>query len=207
MTMISVGHFWNRQAWSLSQRPILCAEHRIFSAPPIFLLKESSNKGLNALFVQSFLPNTTRTTIERPPFPAVVTNIGSLTRPIPRLILHKVHSSSFRDRLRMLALFRFHPAMARSSRAVSRLRQFKDHLEPPSLFELNTPFSTERSSTLFHETEIRPSISRPFSTQRSLAQEQEKPAKMSTQEAHPALLIPGPIEFDDAVLQAMSHFR
>ncbi|CAI4218134.1 unnamed protein product [Parascedosporium putredinis] len=30
--------------------------------------------------------------------------------------------------------------------------------------------------------------------------------KMSTQPAHPALLIPGPIEFDDAVLQSMSHF-
>ncbi|KAL7959763.1 PLP-dependent transferase [Trichoderma compactum] len=31
-------------------------------------------------------------------------------------------------------------------------------------------------------------------------------ATMSTQAAHPALLIPGPIEFDDAVLQSMSHF-
>jgi hypothetical protein len=30
---------------------------------------------------------------------------------------------------------------------------------------------------------------------------------MSTQPEHPALLIPGPIEFDDAVLQSMSHFR
>ncbi|KAE9973871.1 hypothetical protein EG328_004201 [Venturia inaequalis] len=29
---------------------------------------------------------------------------------------------------------------------------------------------------------------------------------MSNQEPHPALLIPGPIEFDDAVLQAMSHY-
>ncbi|KEZ42766.1 Alanine-glyoxylate aminotransferase 1 [Scedosporium apiospermum] len=29
---------------------------------------------------------------------------------------------------------------------------------------------------------------------------------MSTQPAHPALLIPGPIEFDDAVLQSMGHF-
>jgi len=29
---------------------------------------------------------------------------------------------------------------------------------------------------------------------------------MSNQAPHPALLIPGPIEFDDAVLQAMSHF-
>lgn len=32
-------------------------------------------------------------------------------------------------------------------------------------------------------------------------------AAMSTQASHPALLIPGPIEFDDAVLQSMSHFR
>ncbi|PQE10932.1 hypothetical protein CJF32_00007774 [Rutstroemia sp. NJR-2017a WRK4] len=30
--------------------------------------------------------------------------------------------------------------------------------------------------------------------------------KMSSQPDHPALLIPGPIEFDDAVLQSMSHF-
>lgn len=30
---------------------------------------------------------------------------------------------------------------------------------------------------------------------------------MSNQAEHPALLIPGPIEFDDAVLQSMGHFR
>jgi alanine-glyoxylate transaminase/serine-glyoxylate transaminase/serine-pyruvate transaminase len=30
---------------------------------------------------------------------------------------------------------------------------------------------------------------------------------MSSQPNHPALLIPGPIEFDDAVLQSMSHYR
>lgn len=30
---------------------------------------------------------------------------------------------------------------------------------------------------------------------------------MSSQPEHPTLLIPGPIEFDDAVLQSMSHFR
>jgi alanine-glyoxylate transaminase/serine-glyoxylate transaminase/serine-pyruvate transaminase len=33
------------------------------------------------------------------------------------------------------------------------------------------------------------------------------PKKMSNQQAHPALLIPGPIEFDDAVLESMSHYR
>lgn len=32
-------------------------------------------------------------------------------------------------------------------------------------------------------------------------------AKMSSQPSHPTLLIPGPIEFDDAVLQSMSHYR
>lgn len=32
-------------------------------------------------------------------------------------------------------------------------------------------------------------------------------AKMSSQAAHPALMIPGPIEFDDAVLQSMAHYR
>jgi len=31
-------------------------------------------------------------------------------------------------------------------------------------------------------------------------------ATMSSQPAHPTLLIPGPIEFDDAVLQSMSHY-
>lgn len=31
--------------------------------------------------------------------------------------------------------------------------------------------------------------------------------KMSSQPDHPTLLIPGPIEFDDAVLQSMSHYR
>ena len=28
-----------------------------------------------------------------------------------------------------------------------------------------------------------------------------------SQPEHPALLIPGPVEFDDAVLDAMSHYR
>lgn len=32
-------------------------------------------------------------------------------------------------------------------------------------------------------------------------------ANMSKQEKHPAVLIPGPIEYDDRVLEAMSHYR
>lgn len=34
-----------------------------------------------------------------------------------------------------------------------------------------------------------------------------KSSTMSCQPEHPTLLIPGPIEFDDAVLQSMSHYR
>ncbi len=30
---------------------------------------------------------------------------------------------------------------------------------------------------------------------------------MPGQPEHPALLIPGPVEFDDEVLQSMSHYR
>lgn len=30
---------------------------------------------------------------------------------------------------------------------------------------------------------------------------------MASQTDHPTLLIPGPIEFDDAVLKSMSHYR
>ncbi len=30
---------------------------------------------------------------------------------------------------------------------------------------------------------------------------------MSSQPEHPTLLIPGPVEFDDEVLQSMSHYR
>lgn len=35
----------------------------------------------------------------------------------------------------------------------------------------------------------------------------EKGISTTLQPEHPALLIPGPVEFDDAVLGAMSHFR
>jgi alanine-glyoxylate transaminase / serine-glyoxylate transaminase / serine-pyruvate transaminase len=36
--------------------------------------------------------------------------------------------------------------------------------------------------------------------------EHQKAAKMSSQVPHNTLLIPGPIEFDDEVLQSMSHY-
>lgn len=50
------------------------------------------------------------------------------------------------------------------------------------------------------------SISVPSSTTQNRTLSTSQP-KMSSQPEHPTLLIPGPIEFDDAVLQSMSHFR
>lgn len=47
----------------------------------------------------------------------------------------------------------------------------------------------------------------PPGTQRRLSTSSHNAAKMSSQPDHPTLLIPGPIEFDDAVLQSMSHYR
>jgi alanine-glyoxylate transaminase / serine-glyoxylate transaminase / serine-pyruvate transaminase len=97
-----------------------------------------------------------------------------------------------------------------AARARPRLSLLQRHLDS-SPFELNTPFSTERAS----EPEIdvnhirSPFQQRQVRTISSAARQQQKenPIKMSSQPPHPALMIPGPVEFDDAVLQAMSHYR
>lgn len=76
-------------------------------------------------------------------------------------------------------------------------RHFDQRLPLP---ELHTPFSSERQSLEPDDVEYKP-IDRPLpaslATQRNI---------MSSQAAHNTLLIPGPIEFDDAVLQSMSHY-
>jgi alanine-glyoxylate transaminase/serine-glyoxylate transaminase/serine-pyruvate transaminase len=94
----------------------------------------------------------------------------------------------------------------------SRLNLFSRHLDPKPFLELNTPFSTERSATLEDETgnikskaKLTPPNPQPQIQERK--SEPQLPPIMSSQPEHPALLIPGPIEFDDAVLQSMSHYR
>ncbi|KAH7094692.1 pyridoxal phosphate-dependent transferase [Paraphoma chrysanthemicola] len=105
--------------------------------------------------------------------------------------------------------------MAPTSRAspTDRLKQITKHLDSKPFLELNTPFSTERSSR--YEDERGNTIKRhtPPPPQAAKKPEQpvqkqvpEAPKKMSQQKPHPALLIPGPIEFDDAVLDSMSHY-
>ncbi|KAF2742447.1 PLP-dependent transferase [Sporormia fimetaria CBS 119925] len=99
------------------------------------------------------------------------------------------------------------------SRPSTRLDLFSSHLSlPKPSLELNTPFSTERSAVLEDETgniirkqRAEASIARAKEA-RKVQIEAQEPTKMSTQPAHPALMIPGPIEFDDAVLQQMSHY-
>ena len=89
---------------------------------------------------------------------------------------------------------RIYPSMA-SPR--TRLSLIARHLDPRPPIPINTPYTTERLSGA-------ESI---FTQQSRPASSSSKIPKMSTQPEHPALLIPGPIEFDDAVLQSMSHYR
>ncbi|KXT17065.1 hypothetical protein AC579_4324 [Pseudocercospora musae] len=100
-----------------------------------------------------------------------------------------------------------------------RLSQLSRHFSYSNSHEvpLNTPYSIERGpSKVFDD----PNSSGPFKqseqtrhlSQSAISLEEEgkraRPAatNMSSQAPHPALLIPGPIEFDDAVLQSMSHY-
>ncbi|KAF1970455.1 PLP-dependent transferase [Bimuria novae-zelandiae CBS 107.79] len=92
------------------------------------------------------------------------------------------------------------------SRPTSRLNLFSGHLDSKPFLELNTPFSTERSAH-FEDDQgniIKEQI--PPEPEKVIEKEKQVPKKMSSQPPHPALLIPGPIEFDDAVLQSMSHY-
>ncbi|TKX18645.1 aminotransferase-like protein 9 [Elsinoe australis] len=82
-----------------------------------------------------------------------------------------------------------------SSSARNRLSLVSRHLSDQQPLQLNTPYSIERRPTAQDDLER---------IERQKAN--EKPTKMSSQAPHPALLIPGPIEFDDEVLQSMSHY-
>ncbi|KAK3943491.1 alanine--glyoxylate aminotransferase 1 [Diplogelasinospora grovesii] len=67
-------------------------------------------------------------------------------------------------------------------------------------YPINTPFAVERHPDTIDTSLLppRPKHARSLSTSSN---------KMSSFQApHPTLLIPGPIEFDDAVLQSMSHY-
>lgn len=108
------------------------------------------------------------------------------------------------------------PAAGRmTSRARSRLDQFSRHLNTSKPFvELNTPFSAERITRVVDDKgnlvkqKPQPPPEKVEEIQPQVNKSVPKVSKtMSSQPPHPTLLIPGPIEFDDAVLQSMSHYR
>ncbi|KAK4162289.1 alanine--glyoxylate aminotransferase 1 [Cladorrhinum sp. PSN259] len=77
----------------------------------------------------------------------------------------------------------------------ARLSLISRHLAPT--YPINTPYAVERIPDSIDTNLLPKTQTRKLST--------TSPATMS-QPVHPTLLIPGPIEFDDAVLQSMSHF-
>lgn len=105
--------------------------------------------------------------------------------------------------LASLAVRRGYPAIIHKLAPHNRLSMIARHLDPRPQLSINTPFSTERSAPIENP---RPPQPRRYSSTGSQTSETTQ-SKMSSQPNHPALLIPGPIEFDDAVLQSMSHYR
>ncbi|KAF2127165.1 PLP-dependent transferase [Dothidotthia symphoricarpi CBS 119687] len=99
-----------------------------------------------------------------------------------------------------------------TSRARSRLDQVSRHVDSKSFLAVNTPFSTERSARIVDDqgnvikqkSQPQPQEKGPKKIEPEVPEPPRK--KMSNQPPHATLLIPGPIEFDDAVLQSMSHY-
>ena len=90
-----------------------------------------------------------------------------------------------------LATTRACPALSVNLAPHARLSVISRHLTPRQpLPPLNTPYSSYSQSPI-QQARLSSSVA----------------DMSSTQPPHPALLIPGPIEFDDAVLQSMSHYR
>lgn len=103
-----------------------------------------------------------------------------------------------RSRIPLISLALANPR----SRSRARLSLISRHLDQRPVLELNTPFSTERQSGKQDDIDYTP-----FSRSAPGPEKAKESSKMSNQPEHPTLLIPGPIEFDDEVLQSMSHYR
>ncbi|KAK3321207.1 pyridoxal phosphate-dependent transferase [Cercophora scortea] len=88
------------------------------------------------------------------------------------------------------------PDSSASSSSPARLSLISRHLAPD--YPINTPYTVERLPSTIDTSLLPKTQTRRLST--------SKAANMSSQPPHPTLLIPGPIEFDDAVLNSMSHY-
>lgn len=90
------------------------------------------------------------------------------------------------------------PRQKEPENPAGRLSLISRHLAP--VYPINTPFAVERIPDTIDTSLL------PKTQTRKLSTTTTPTAKMSQQPPHATLLIPGPIEFDDAVLQSMSHF-
>lgn len=87
---------------------------------------------------------------------------------------------------------------------MQRLDLLSGHLSPAA----SPPFSSEKNlqqPLLTFQLQPPPQQQPPQQQEQLQGKEQEQ-SIMSSQAPHPTLLIPGPIEFDDAVLQSMGHY-
>ncbi|KAL8943105.1 MAG: hypothetical protein Q9216_001305, partial [Gyalolechia sp. 2 TL-2023] len=83
----------------------------------------------------------------------------------------------------------------------TRLSLISRHLGQRPALEINTPFSSERQASQEDDLPHTPLARSPPE-----AAKHPPASNMSSQPDHPTLLIPGPVEFDDEVLQSMSHY-
>lgn len=88
-----------------------------------------------------------------------------------------------------------------SSTPQSRLSLISRHLQDANTLQLNTPYSTQRQSVSEEDCDA------PLPQQKQDQQPKQSSATMSSQKEHPTVLIPGPIEYSDQVLDAMGTFR
>ena len=79
-------------------------------------------------------------------------------------------------------------------------------LPPASCPSITKPFTSRAISSSLPIRSHSSSTSSPIES-RTISNKIQSYSTMSAQPAHPTLLIPGPIEFDDEVLKSMSHYR
>ncbi len=82
------------------------------------------------------------------------------------------------------------------------------HLVQAPRFQLNTPYAALRDASVEDDIEYKPSRPDFIKQPKQKTEETNRMAtNTSEQPDHPTVLIPGPIEFDQEVLQSMSHYR
>ncbi|KAK6379542.1 hypothetical protein LTS17_006460 [Exophiala oligosperma] len=143
-----------------------------------------------------------------PSFALGVSPARRLHRSLNRPVIHTKYQFGFPSP----TVVKLAPSRSTSTNSpAARLSLISRHLEEhhqSSYPPINTPYSVERDSLPASTDDLPYNPPRPRSP--SFVQKRELSTsaspKMSTQAAHPSLLIPGPIEISDEVAQSMSYY-